>query len=209
MNMNGGEPIDTRFYSPRTPIAIVDYGATSEAHALRVLLELMGAVTLLHQPGTPEDLLLILGQGEAAPPYVVLCGHGDQVGLVLGEYAPSIDTTALEGTSMPPPAIAGRIHLPGRTVINTACLAGREEMGRAFLRGGLRAYIAPDDYPEGRDVLLFLLHLFHPLLARGRDWVEEAWERAAAYDEESRMWLLHTPEGARRVRNPPALPSPE
>jgi len=191
------EPIDIRFFAPRTPVGIVDYGDTAEAFMLRAVLEGMGAVTLLHQPGTPEDFLLILGQEVNVPPYLVLCGHGDEVGFVFGEYVEGIDTSALSGTSMPPEAVARRVRLPGCVVLATGCSTGREAMGRAFLRGDARAYIAPDDDPDGNDVPMFLMHFFHRVLVR-RATVEEAWAHAAGYDEAGRMFLLYTPDDVRR-----------
>jgi hypothetical protein len=197
-NVPSFSPVDSRFLFPRTPVGIVDYGDTGEALLVRAILESLGAVTLLHLPGTPEDFLRCLEQGEAAPPYLVLCGHGDETGFVFGEYGEGIDTSALVGTSLPPAALTGRVRLPGCVVLSTACLSGREELGRAFLQGRVRAYVAPDDYPLGADVPLFVMHFFHRLLARGAG-VEEAWAHAAGYDEPSRMFVCHTPTGVRRL----------
>jgi hypothetical protein len=199
----GSRPVDTRFHFPRTPVGIVDYGDPTEALLVRAILESLGAVTLLQLPGTPEDFLLCLGQEETAPPYLVLCGHGDETGFAFGDYREGIDRSALIGTSMPPAALTGRVKLPGCVVLSTACLSGRDEVGRAFLRGQARAYIAPDDYPLGADVPLFIMHFFHRLLARGAG-VEEAWAHAAGYDDQSSMFVLHTPSGIRRVSDPDA-----
>jgi hypothetical protein len=86
--------VDQSFHVPRTPVAVVDCGATGEALLLRALLENMNAVVILHQPGTPEDFLLVLAD-EDAPQFIVICAHGDDNGIVFGTYAPHIDTSCL------------------------------------------------------------------------------------------------------------------
>lgn len=190
-------PIDTRFYVPRTPVAVIALGDSGEALLIRALLEHLGAVVTLHLPGTPEDALLILGQGAAAPPYLVLCGHGDDDGFILGDYGPGIDTSALQGQSLPPGSIAARIRLPGCVVVSTACATGSPDFAAAFIQGGVSAYIAPDDYPDGAGAALFLHLLFHHLLVDRTNLVA-AWERAAGYDDTCRMFVLATAAGTKK-----------
>jgi len=117
------------------------------------------------QPGTPKDFLRVLGQGEAAGSALVICAHGDADGFVFGEYAPGIDTSFLINGSMPAHAIAGNVHLPRRIVVSTACGTGTAPFAKAFIDGGVSAYMAPSGEPEGKDVPLFLHHLFHLGLA--------------------------------------------
>ncbi len=120
--MSHFEPIDTRFFYPKIPVGVVALVDAAEALMVRAFLENIGALTLLHLPGTPEDFLLILGQQENIPPYLVICGHGNEVGFIFEEYVKSIDTSALSGISMPPASIAKRVRLPGCVVVSTACL---------------------------------------------------------------------------------------
>lgn len=157
--------IDQSFCVPRTPIAIIDSGDPPEAWAIRALLENMGAVVTMHLPGTPGDFLLTLGQGELAPEFVIICGRGDENGIVFGEYAPGIDTSCLVDGTLPARALAEKIELPGRVVLRTACDSGVEYYGRAFLEGGVRACIAPLSSPDGADALLFVHHLRFMALA--------------------------------------------
>jgi hypothetical protein len=181
--------VDQSFHVPRTPVAVVDCGATGEALLLRALLENMNAVVILHQPGTPEDFLLVLAD-EDAPQFIVICAHGDDNGIVFGTYAPHIDTSCLVHGSLPARAIAGSVRLPGRTVVSTACGTGSSDFARALMAGGVRAYIAPASAPEGTHVPLFLHHFFYDLLVRGAS-SEAADQRARDYDEESTAFLLH------------------
>jgi hypothetical protein len=196
--MPGSAAVDTRFFAPRTPVAIVDLDAAGEASLVRALLEGMGAVVSFHQPGTPEDFLLILGQSDTPPTYLILCGHGDEVGFVFGAYGSGIDTSSLVGESMPPASVAARARLSGRVVVSTACLTGTESFGQAFVGGGAAAYIAPEGYPDGTTPPLFIHHLFHQLLVHGVS-LEQAWRHAAGYDDESRMFVLFTRDGVQRI----------
>jgi hypothetical protein len=186
-------PIDTSFDFPRTPVGVVDWGpAAGEAQLTRALLENLGAVVTLHQPGTPKDFLRVLGQGEAAGSALVICAHGDANGFVFGDYAPGIDTSCLISGSMPAQALAGNVRLPGRIVVSTACGTGTAAFAKAFTDGGVRAYIAPSCESEGADVPLFLHHLFHQLLRCGAQ-VEAACAHAQGYDEQGAIFVLHRP----------------
>lgn len=203
--MTRPKPVDARFFAPRTPVAIVDLGDSHEAAVARALLEGMGAVTLLHAPGTPEDFLLVLGQEHDVAPYLLICGHGDGTGFVFGEYGEGIDTSALEGESMPPSSVAPRVRLPGCVVVSTACLTGRERFARAFMRGGIEAFVAPEGYPDGSDVPLFLAVFFHGALARGLA-PKEAWERAVGVERALRTFVFCDREGTHRFPLHPATP---
>ena len=66
-------------------------------------------------------------------------------------------------------------------------------MGAAFIAGDVGAYIAPDDYPEGDDVLIFLMHFFNQVISRKAS-VEDAWCHAAKYDQASKMFVMYTSE---------------
>ena len=96
------QPVDSLFFVPRVAVAIVDTGSPGEALLLRAVLESMGAIVTLHQPGTPEDFLIVLGQGERAPPFLVICGHGDDKGFIFGEFMPPIDTAPCLASTCPP-----------------------------------------------------------------------------------------------------------
>jgi len=132
--------VDQEFYRPRPAAAVVVLGDTGEALLVRAVLESLGTAVFLHLIGTPQDFLRVIGQGDAAPRYTVICGHGDQTGLVFGEFGEGIDVTALERGSMPPAALTGRVDLPGKIVLSTACRTGSSAFAEAFLGGGVAAY---------------------------------------------------------------------
>ncbi len=174
--------IDKSFSWPREPIAIVAIGDSGEALLLRAILESLGAAVLLHLPGTPADVLKCLDQGLAAPEYIILSGHGDETGFVLGEFVEDIDTSALVKGSLPAANLTNRVNLPGKVVLSTACLTGNEAFAQAFLSGGVRAYIAPAEYPDGAAIPLFVHGFFYHLLQKQAP-LEEAIMLASAFDE--------------------------
>ncbi|MGQ9908954.1 MAG: hypothetical protein ACUVS2_08975 [Candidatus Flexifilum sp.] len=174
------QTIDQQFFAPRPLINIaVLPDAALEAQAIRAVLEGLGYAVIAHWIGTPGDFLKVLGQGDDAPRYLLITGHGDEDdGFYLGEYADFIDTSMLRHHHLPAEAIAPIVNLPGCTVITTACAAGVEAMGRAFTgRGTVRAYIACRDYPDGGDMLVFVVNFFHALMRKHMS-DREAWRHA-------------------------------
>ena len=183
--------VDEKFYIPRIPVSVIAVGETSEALLVRAALESLGATVLLHLVGVPEDFLSIIEQGEAAPRYIVICGHGDEGGIIFGEFGADINTSTLEQGSMPPTVIAGRMNLPGRTVVSTACGTGSKAFGDNLLKGGIAAYIAPDCYPDGAAAGMFIHLLFDQLLRKGRS-PASALRHIQKYDEEYAVFSLFT-----------------
>lgn len=192
-------PVDTKFYAPKLPVAIAAVGDSTEAHFIRTVLEQFNVVTLLHAIGTPVDFLNVIGQKENAPPCLIISAHGKNGGLVFGEYIDEIDVSSLQDEVMPPSVIGESVFLPGTVVISTACSGGVEAAGKAFLKGGARAYIAADDDVTGEATALFIMHFFYKLTKDNGCTPEEAWEHAAAYDEESRLYQLYTQEAVYKI----------
>ncbi|MDW5313386.1 hypothetical protein [Rhizobium sp. PL01] len=153
---------------------------------IRSILESLGAAVLLHLPGTPGDFLKCLRRDQNDPEYIVLSGHGDENGFVLGEFIAEIDTRSLVDGSLPASALVSEIRLPAKTVISTACMTGTEAFGQAFLAGGAHAYLAPSEFPDGSAVPLFLHGLFYELLQRGKP-LKEAIENAKTFDPDNEL----------------------
>ncbi|MBF0861350.1 hypothetical protein [Gluconobacter kanchanaburiensis] len=98
---------------------------------------------------------------------VVICAHGDETGLVFGEFSPEVDTRQLLAGSFP----ARHLRLPpdcmkSRLVLITACAAGTASFATSFLSAGADAFLAPADYPDGEDVVLFIHALLHQRLSQ-------------------------------------------
>lgn len=147
---------------------------------MRELLEMFfNCVVTVHWIGTPADFLTVLGQGESAPRYLIIAGHGDaDKGYYLGEYIEEIDTSMLRDQHMPAEVIAPVVNLPGCTVVTTACGGGAEAMGKAFTRNGkIRAYIGCRGYPDGTDMPVFLVNFFFYALRKKLS-DREAWQKA-------------------------------
>ena len=183
--------IDQTFFHPRTPVSVVAIGDGVEALSIRTLLESLGAAVLLHLVGTPGDFLRVIGQGAAAPAYLVICAHGDETGLIFGAFDEGIDTASLRNGSMPPEVIEQHADLPGTTVVSTACLSGSHAFASAFLESGAHCVIAADGYPGGADAVLFIHLLFYRLLCCGEP-LAQAFEKVRAYDERLALFVSRT-----------------
>ncbi|OAI31366.1 hypothetical protein A1351_05740 [Methylosinus sp. R-45379] len=184
--------VDEKYVAPKTPASVIAVGDAFEALLIRSMLESLGAAVLLHLVGTPEDFLLTLERKEHDPKLVVICGHGDENGLVFGDYGDGVDVGALVDGSLPAAAIAKRARMPGAIVVSTACLSGDAAFAKAFLEAGAAAYIAPADCPDASDAALFVHYLLHSLLRRGLS-PERAFDRARHADPALDMFRLHKP----------------
>lgn len=172
-------PVNTKFYVPQLPVSIVSVSGGGQEFT-RATLEALNCVVLLHSVGTPSDFLQVIAQGQNAPRYMIIIGHGTQDGLDFGEYGPSdIDTSMLHNGAMPPEVIRQHVNLPGCTVFSYSCEGGSQTMAEAFLSGGLAAYIGCRAGPDVAAMNLFLFHFLHGVTAKklaDRD----AWHRAIA-----------------------------
>ena len=188
-------PIDTQFFGPKAPVAIACVYNHESALVFRRLLEGLGAVTLFHNIGTPEDFLKVIGQEESAPPYLVIAGHGGDHGLMFGEdYMEGIDVSMLTAGSLAPGGIAERVRLPGCVIVNIACDGGTQDMANAFLSGGAQAYIGTDPNPNAAEHPIFLGHFFHSIIRRHKT-PFEAWRKAAGYDYRSCLYHFFDKDG--------------
>ncbi|MBZ0274494.1 MAG: CHAT domain-containing protein [Anaerolineae bacterium] len=184
--------IDEQFYSPRLPISIVALPNNDlETQAIRALLESLGCAVMIHWIGTPTDFLKVLGQGETAPRYLLIAGHGEEDnGYYLGEYADFIDTSMLRGQYLPAEVIAPVVNLPGCTVVSSACAGGVEAMGRAFIQTGrIQAYIGCRVYPNGDDMLVWLVNFFYNIRRRKLS-DQEAWQQAMVVTDQHDIYEM-------------------
>ncbi len=191
-------PVDTRFDDKKLPVAIAHVDRGEQAIMLRHLLEELGAIVLLHGISTPGDFTKVISQGDDAPPFLIIASHGDENGLVFGEYIPRIDVSMLVEGSMPSSYIAQQVRLPGTFVINVSCYGGQPSMSQAFLSGGARGYIGTDPNPPTSNHALFIASFFLSVIRRKRS-AQEAWKLAAGYDEHSRSYLYYDEHGMQRV----------
>ena len=173
------KPVDAEFFVPLLPVSLVCVSGGG-MELTRAALEALGCVVLTHRVGTPSDFLKVVGQGEQAPRYLVILGHGDENGLVFGEYGPgAIDVSMLRNGSLPPEAIGPHVDLPGCTVISYSCLGGTDAMARAFLAGGLAGYVGCRAEVDTGALTLFLMHfLFGVRTKKSPD--ADAWRQAVA-----------------------------
>ncbi len=191
-------PIDTQFHGPKTPVGIVCVHDPANARLIRVLVEGLWAVTHYYDIGCPGDFLSVIAQEETAPPYLVIAGHGGDRGIRFGDYDESIETSRLVDGDMPADCIAEDVKLSGAVIVNLTCDGGSMDMARAFLAGGAKSYIGTDPNPLAIEHPLFIAHFFHSII-RKKMTPFDAWQGAAAYDDQSRRYLYFDRDGRKRL----------
>lgn len=178
--------VDRNFFFPRTAVGIVAVGDSGEALLLRAMLESLGASVRLYLPGTPEDILACLKQPDQPPPYLIISGHGDENGLVVGEFDTEVTRIGLKDGSMCADILSGDIDLRDTVVFSTACCTGSQAFAKAFTEGGARAYIASPGYPDGAATPLFVHLFFYELLIR-KSLLEDALRHANTLDTDGQL----------------------
>lgn len=99
------KPIGTEFFGRKHPVEVACVGDAGEANRLRALLEGLGAAALCHWIGTPTDFLKVIPHGTKAAPYLIVPAHGNDNGIVFGEYAEAMGTTTASVCQATPGAV--------------------------------------------------------------------------------------------------------
>jgi hypothetical protein len=122
-----------------------------EAPILRAALEFFGgrydgSVRVgLFLIGRAQHLVDILSNQVDVGDHLVLCGHGDDRGLVVPELAPELEAKEQFHGALTADDLRGLVNLPGRTVVSLGCMTGQNAIAEAFLAGGCVAYVGPTD----------------------------------------------------------------
>ena len=167
----------------------MDVAEGTQGYSIRTVADELNLAVRYLRIGTPADFLQAISSPSDLPETILIIAHGDENGLSFGDYTESIDTSMLVKGSMPPSCIKAHAKLEGRKVVNPACEGGRQEMADAFLEGGVDTYIASETSPRATSATIFMIILLDQLTAKKSSW-EDAWRRAAAYDDETKSFAL-------------------
>jgi len=169
-------------------ISVMSIGDSGEARLLRDLLETQGHDVRVVWVGKPSDVFEGFDFFGAAADAAILAAHGDDKGIVFPEMAPDVDTLELPDDRLTPDILRNNLRLAPPLVLSTACGSGIADFAAAFTQSGTQTYVAPDDYPEGADIAIWVAVFFREL---GRNGIEAAVARAnAAVDTESSFRLF-------------------
>ncbi len=125
-------------------IVCLNENSTLETVALRGALEYFGYTPSVHLLGSTEQFKEIVSGKVTLDPIVVLSCHGAKEGF----YGTDNILIPLKDLT---------IQLKDKIVLSLGCVTGSEDFAKAFLAGGVSAYIAPPSYPEGNSSLIFAL----------------------------------------------------
>lgn len=152
--------------------------STLESVALRGALEYLGYVVSTHWIGSKESFLKLLSGEVLIDNTVIISGHGYKNGFLLSDE-----------NIIKPEEFKGQIKWRDKDVVSLGCCTGTKEFVDTFLNGGVKIYIAPDDYPDGNATLTFAIYLFF-LIKKG-DSVSAALKKAKQLDKELDSFKLY------------------
>lgn len=164
-------------YSKNISIICADEASTLETVAFRSVLEYLGFTVSVRWIGNKKDFLDLLQGKKETDDLIVISSHGEE-----GKFFMPTDESVLFSEL--------GVNLPGKTVLSVGCDTGgaKEE----FMKGKCKAYIAPTDYPEGNDAMMFVVKFFW-VLAQKKN-IQEAFESASAdMPEGSEFTLAQNP----------------
>lgn len=182
-----------QFFSPLQPVSLVAVGDSGEAMTLRLILESLGAFVSYYPVGTPGDFLAVLSTPNAVASLIIISAHGADGGFHFGDYGPGIDVSTLKDGELGPQVIRTTSNPSLPIILSTACGTGTSDMQQAFLSAGARAFIAPGQQPEARDLPLFV-HLFARQLLVRQSNISAAFEAAKTAITDAGMTLALAPQ---------------
>lgn len=190
---------------------VVAYGPTTFdlAMPVRSLLELYRLHVHMYYCCQKRNLLDVLGGRIPDADYVVLVfggGHDEDLrrgGCISCPRLVEEVAGRWEGVdvSFYPEDIRRLVNLQGRTVLAMGCNTGTEELARAFLESGCKAYIAPAGSIDQNSTTLFVGAFFHYLLAEPPDGLDDhqAVERARKLDSQTDSYRYYCTKPKDRV----------
>lgn len=165
-------------HSSRTVTIICsDEASTLETVAFRSVLEYLGFTVSVHWVGNKKDFLDLVQGKKETDDLIVISSHGEE-----GKFFMPTDESVFFNEL--------KVNLPNKTVLSVGCDTGTAK--DEFIKGKCKAYIAPADYPEGNDTMMFVVKFFW-MLAQKKS-VQEAFESASAdMPEGSEFMLVQNP----------------
>lgn len=163
-----------------------------ETQAVRAALECFGARVITYWIGRPNDFIDILSGEDLYPgtDMIVLDFHGDEGEFLMPELGEEVYEKDEPQGNFGPDEIRRYAKLDGKIVIGNGCSLGDPKLAEAFLQGGCRVYIGPDDYPDGNDALMFVLRFFYETIQHGKS-VKEAYQLARSMGDGLTMYRLY------------------
>lgn len=132
-----------------------------EAQALRQSLELYGFSVLIKYIGRPNDFVDVLSNNvELEADYIIISCHGENGSIVMPKLHESIYLQDEPKHDFSSKDIERFLKLSNKTIINTGCSTGYENMMDIFSKNN-NTYIAPTDYVDGNTVYIFVANMFY------------------------------------------------
>lgn len=150
-------------HSNNITIICADEASALETIAFRGALEYLGFTVSVHWIGNKKDFLDLIQGKSDTDDLIVIASHGEK-----GKFFMPTDESV--------PFSELNVNLPNKIVLSVGCDTGGAK--DEFIKGKCNAYIAPTDYPEGNDAMMFVIKFFW-MLAQEKT-VKQAFESSSA-----------------------------
>lgn len=133
-------------------VTIVAVGDTTEASALRAVLEAMEVEARLLRAGSPNTVAGALRRA-SEDEVVIFSAHGGPKGVFLGTFGPEVDIGGMEGDWLPMAAAFDGVRFRDNALlISTACATRESGLVEVIVKAGGHL-IAPVGYPDGKIIV--------------------------------------------------------
>lgn len=142
--MSQGAILWYNFGMKNISIICLNENSTLETIALRGALEYFGYTPTVHWLGSISQFQELVSGKVPLDDLIVFSAHGCDEGFYGTDNAVALLSDL-------------KINLKDKTVLSLGCVTGKEHFAQAFMKGGVKNYIAPVSYPEGNSSLIFAL----------------------------------------------------
>jgi len=169
-------------------IHIIEIEAGLEVHALRYGAEYWGAFVTVTWVANSSQIVNFF-QSLPRQDIIIICGHGNDRGLLLPELAGEIKDKYPYKDVIRPEDFKEFVRLEGNIIINSSCLGGSQKLAKIFLNRGAKYYIGANSYLDGNACLMYLLSFLYEYMRNGNN-VEQAHYISSKHEDDRRSFLL-------------------
>lgn len=167
---------------------VCDHSMVEQANALRATLEAWQLRVDLHRLVQHWQAEQFFQKQMAEYDYVIICCHGTdrpKLRIKFEVIVPKKENPELGDMvdfELTPENISTKLNGFRGVLVSMACESGSEPLGKAFLKAGCKAYLAPGDYSDDSSGMMFVMSFFYFLQYQWRLPDPQVWSIKDAAD---------------------------